>query len=92
MLSNSEFLVLLSQADNDRKRLGELLDIPENQLRFVRNVPSGNGLLDPGNSMIPFRNEFPQNTQLIGYYDQARRGRDGRWHGGMIHAGRWQGF
>ena len=64
MLSNSEFLVLLSQADNDRKRLGELLDIPENQLRFVRNVPSGNGLLKYGNSMIPFRNEFPQNTRL----------------------------
>ena len=64
MLSNSEFLVLLSQADNDRKRLGELLDIPENQLRFVRNVPPGNGLLKYGNSMIPFRNEFPQDTRL----------------------------
>ena len=64
MLSNSEFLVLLSQADNDRKRLGELLDIPENQLRFVRNVPPGNGLLKYGNNMIPFRNDFPQDTRL----------------------------
>ncbi len=64
MLSNSEFLVMLSQADQDRERIASLLDISEEQLRFVRNVPSGYGLLKYNNALIPFRNRLPQNTEL----------------------------
>lgn len=64
MLSNSEFLVMLSQADPDRKRIADLLDISEEQLRFVRNVPPGCGLLKYNNSLIPFRNVLPKDTEL----------------------------
>ena len=64
MLSNSEFLVMLSQSDTDRKRLGELLELPENQLNYVRNVKAGHGLIKYDHYIIPFENEFPKDTEL----------------------------
>ena len=64
MISNSEFVVMLSQSDTDRQRLSELLHITDTQLQYVKNVPSGCGLLKYGDSLIPFRNELPKDTKL----------------------------
>ena len=64
MISNSEFVVMLSQSDTDRQRLSELLHITDTQLQYVKNVSSGCGLLKYGESLIPFRNELPKDTKL----------------------------
>lgn len=80
MISNSEFLVMLSQSDTDRQRLGELLHITDTQLQYVKNVPSGCGLLKYGDSLIPFRNQFPQNTKLY-HLMTTKPGEGVRFHG-----------
>lgn len=64
MLSNSEFLVMLNQAATDRQELARLLHISERQLAYITDVPAGHGLLKVGNSLIPFENHFPKNTDL----------------------------
>lgn len=64
MLSNSDFLMMLNQAPSDRNELADLLNISETQLSYVTNSDSGQGLLFVGNAIVPFKDEFPRNTQL----------------------------
>ena len=64
MLANSEFLVMLNQAATDRIELAKLLNISENQLSYITNVPSGHGLLKCGGSIVPFEDRFPTNTKI----------------------------
>jgi len=64
MLANSEFLVMLNQAATDRLELAKLLNISENQLSYITNVPSGHGLLKCGGSIVPFEDRFPSNTKM----------------------------
>ena len=45
MLANSELLVMLNQAATDREELAKLLNISENQLSYITNVPAGHGLI-----------------------------------------------
>lgn len=64
MLANSELIIMLNQASTDRTELAKLLNISDQQLSFITNVEAGNGLLKVGNSLIPFVNKFPKNTEL----------------------------
>ena len=64
MLANSELIIMLNQASTDRKELADLLDISDQQLSFITNVEAGHGLLKIGNSLIPFVNKFPKDTEL----------------------------
>ena len=64
MLSNSEFIVMLNQATNDRLRLAELLNISDDQLSYIRDSKPGCGLIRYGSSLVPFENHFPNNTKL----------------------------
>ncbi len=64
MLSNSEFIVMLNQAESDQERLAKLLNISPEQMRYVNNAAAGSGLLRYGNALVPFINRFPQNTEL----------------------------
>lgn len=64
MLSNSDFIVMLNQSPVDRQALAELLKISDSQLAYVTNSEPGEGLMYTGGTIIPFINEFPQNTQL----------------------------
>ena len=64
MLSNSEFIIMLNQASQDREKLAELLNISELQLSYITNVNPGEGLIKVGNNLIPFENKFPKNTEL----------------------------
>ena len=64
MLANSELIIMLNQASTDRAELAKLLNISDQQLSFITNVEAGNGLLKVGNSLIPFVNKFPKNTEL----------------------------
>ena len=65
MLSNSEFIVMHNQAASDRAQLAELLNISEEQLSYITNARAGEGLLRIGQAMVPFKNEFPQDTELF---------------------------
>jgi hypothetical protein len=64
MLSNSNFLLLLNQAAADRVILSELLKIPDAQMSYVTDAEPGCGLLKYGSALIPFKNEFPKDTEL----------------------------
>ena len=64
MLSNSEFIVMLNQAESDQERLSELLNISPEQMRYVNGSEAGCGLLRYGNALIPFINKFPMDTEL----------------------------
>ena len=64
MLSNSEFIVMLNQAENDQERLSKLLNISPEQMRYVNGSEAGCGLLRYGDSLVPFVNKFPANTEL----------------------------
>ena len=64
MLSNSDFIMMLNQASSDRQELASLLNISEQQLGFVDNVGTGQGLLFVGNTIIPFVDKFPPDNQL----------------------------
>ncbi|MBQ5866115.1 MAG: DUF87 domain-containing protein [Oscillospiraceae bacterium] len=64
MLSNSEFIVMLNQAEKDQERLSHLLNISPEQMRYVNGSQAGSGLLRYGNALVPFINKFPMDTEL----------------------------
>lgn len=64
MLANSELIIMLNQATTDRVELAKLLNISDVQLSFITNVEAGHGLIKIGNSLIPFVNKFPKDTEL----------------------------
>lgn len=64
MLANSEFIVMLNQASTDRIELSNLLNISDQELTYITNVGSGQGLIKIGSSLIPFINQFPKDTKL----------------------------
>lgn len=64
MISNSEFIIMLNQGENDQERLSQLLNISPEQMRYVNGVEAGSGLLRYGNALVPFINKFPKDTKL----------------------------
>ena len=64
MLSNSEFIVMLNQAEPDRARLAQLLNISPEQMSYITNAEPGCGLIKYGGSLVPFINRFPKDTSL----------------------------
>ena len=64
MLSNSEFLVMLSQAASDRAKLAKLLNISNEQMSYGTNADAGCGLIRYGSALVPFINRFPRDTRL----------------------------
>ena len=64
MLSNSEFIVMLNQASQDRQKLAKLLSISDEQMSYITNADAGCGLIKYGSSLVPFINQFPEDTKL----------------------------
>lgn len=64
MLSNSEFVVMLNQASQDRQKLAKLLNINDEQMSYITNADAGCGLIKYGNTLVPFINKFPKDTEL----------------------------
>lgn len=60
MLSNSEFVVMLNQAYQDREKLGRLLNISDEQMSYITNAQSGCGLIKYGSILVPFVNKMPK--------------------------------
>lgn len=65
MLGNSEFIALLKQANVDSRELSKVAGIPEAQLRFVNNSPSGTGIIKHGSVCIPFDNRMGKEENPI---------------------------
>lgn len=64
MVSNSEFVVMLNQAESDQERLSKLLNISPEQMSYVNGSDAGCGLMRYGSALVPFVNRFPANTEL----------------------------
>lgn len=69
MLSDCQYIKLLNQAPLDAQQLGKLLKISPEELDYITNVDAGSGLLIAGRSVVPFINEFPENTKLFKLMD-----------------------
>ena len=69
MLANSEFVVLLKQANTDSMKMAEVVGISPAQLRYVTNTPSGMGLIKCGTVVIPFDNQISKDTDLYKLYN-----------------------
>lgn len=64
MLSNSDFIMMLNQAQPDRVELAGLLNMSDKQLSYVTNTAAGSGLLFAGKSIVPFVDNFPKDNVL----------------------------
>ena len=64
MVSDSELVIMLNQAQPDQEELAVLLNLSDDQLRAVSNVPAGCGLIRCGPFIISFENHFPKETKL----------------------------
>ena len=56
--------MLLSQTQGDRQILAKQLGISPTQLSYVTHSNAGEGLLFYGNTIIPFVDHFPKDTEL----------------------------
>ena len=65
IISNCEFILMLSQSPIDRVALSEMYKISETQLTYITNSPPGQGLIYNGEFIIPFIDKFPKNTKLF---------------------------
>ncbi|MBO4214206.1 MAG: ATP-binding protein [Lachnospiraceae bacterium] len=65
IFENSDFIQMLNQAQGDREILAKQLNISPHQLTHVTNVNAGEGLLFFGNTIIPFKDKFPKDSELF---------------------------
>ncbi len=64
ILENSDFICLLAQAAGDREILSQRLGISSHQLSYVTQSGEGEGLLIYGDTILPFMDKFPKDTEL----------------------------
>jgi type IV secretory pathway VirB4 component len=64
IFENSDFILMLNQAAGDRQILARQLGISTHQLSYVTHSNAGEGLLFYGNTIIPFIDRFPKDTEL----------------------------
>ena len=64
IFENSDFIIMLNQAAGDRQILAKQLGISQHQLSYITHSNAGEGLLFYGNTILPFADHFPKDTQL----------------------------
>ena len=64
IFENSDFVLMLNQAQGDREILARQLNISPQQMKYVTHTEAGEGLIFYGNVVLPFLDRFPQNTEL----------------------------
>ena len=64
IFENSDFVYLLNQASGDRQILSKALNISPSQQNYITNSNAGEGLIIYGSTIIPFKDDFPRDTQL----------------------------
>ena len=63
LLSNSEFVIMLRQSKS-LEALERLYGLSKLQLEFLRNASEGHGILKMGNSVLPFTNLEPKDSDV----------------------------
>ena len=63
ILGNSDFVYLLNQSPDDREILGEKFNLSGQQLEYVTGSGRGCGLIRYDNVVIPFVDDYPENTK-----------------------------
>ena len=64
MITNADFIMMLNQNNNELELLAPLLNISEKQRQFVMGAKAGDGLIFAEKVIVPFTDEFPQDTYL----------------------------
>ena len=64
IFENSDFVLMLNQAQGDRAILAKQLGISPQQMKYVTHTVAGEGLLFYGNVILPFVDHFPKDTEL----------------------------
>ena len=64
IFENSDFIYMLNQAAGDRQILAKQLNISPHQLSYVTHSGEGEGLQFYGNTILPFIDHFPKDTEL----------------------------
>ena len=63
ILSNSNFIYILMQQDNDRQILMEKLGLSETEMEYVIGARRGCGILRFGDAILPFEDDYPRDTE-----------------------------
>ena len=71
MLSNSDFLMLLSQNSSDADELCGLLKLSEEQRQYFTGVMPGQGLMKIGSAYVPFDGRIPSGGLLYKLYSTS---------------------
>ena len=64
IFENSDFVYLLNQASGDRQILSKALNISPSQQNYITNSNAGEGLIFYGSTIVPFKDNFPKDTEL----------------------------
>lgn len=64
IFENSDFVLMLNQAQGDRTILAKQLNISPQQMKYVTHTEAGEGLIFYGNVVLPFVDRFPKDTEL----------------------------
>lgn len=78
MLSNSDFLMLLSQNSTDADALCELLNLSEEQRQYFTGVLPGQGLMKIGSAFVPFDGRIPSGGDLYRLYSTSFQEQEGK--------------
>lgn len=65
ILDNSDFIYMLNQSDGDRQILQQKLEISDAQIKYVKGSKPGHGLVFYGDTILPFEDEFPEDTLMF---------------------------
>lgn len=71
IINNTSFIMMMSLPKLDRTNLSDLLQLSEQQLEYITNAQPGNGLLWTNKTVLPFKNEFPEDTALYRIMDTS---------------------
>lgn len=64
IFDNSDFILILSQGYDDKMLIAQHLSISPEQLSYISQSNPGEGLLFFGDTILPFVNKFPKDTEL----------------------------
>ena len=64
IINNCEMVIMLKQSPIDRETLSNMFNISAAQQQYITNSEAGQGLLYNGQTIIPFEDKFPQDTEL----------------------------
>lgn len=65
MITNADFIMMLNQSNAELALLAPLLNISDKQKTFVQGAKVGDGLIFAEKIIVPFTDEFPNDTYLF---------------------------